>query len=68
MKFDDQVKKAKEEKLKYRITRDLLFIALGIIFLIVSIILAYKDNNNNNNTEIKNNNSIKNSNDIKKTK
>lgn len=64
MKFDDQVKKAKEEKLKYRITRDLLFIALGIIFLIVSIILAYKDNN----TEIKNNNSIKNSNDIKKTK
>lgn len=65
MKFDDQVKKAKEEKLKYRITRDLLFIALGIIFLIVSIILAYKDNNN---TEIKNNNSIKNSNDIKKTK
>lgn len=62
MKFDDQVKKAKEEKLKYRITRDILFIALGIIFLIVSIILAYNDNK-----EIKTNN-VKNSNKVEKTK
>ena len=62
MKFDDQVKKAKEEKLKYRITRDILFIALGIIFLIVSIILAYNDNK-----EIRTNN-IKNSNKVEKTK
>ncbi len=62
MKFDDQVKKAKEEKLKYRITRDILFIALGIIFLIVSIILAYNDNK-----EIRTNN-VKNSNKVEKTK
>lgn len=62
MKFDDQVKKAKEEKLKYRITRDILFIALGIIFLIVSIILAYNDNK-----EIRTN-SVKNSNKVEKTK
>ena len=62
MKFDDQVKKAKQEKLKYRITRDILFIALGIIFLIVSIILAYNDNK-----EIKTNN-VKNSNKVEKTK
>ena len=62
MKFDDQVKKAKQEKLKYRITRDILFIALGIIFLIVSIILAYNDNK-----EIRTNN-VKNSNKVEKTK
>ena len=43
MKFEKQVENAKTEKLKYRITRDVLFIVLGILFLIISIILAYSD-------------------------
>ena len=48
MTFENQVKKAKEEKLKNRITRDLIFIVLGIVFLTISIFSAIKDKENNN--------------------
>lgn len=47
MTFENQVKKAKEEKLKNRITRDLIFIVLGIVFLTISIFSAIKDKENN---------------------
>ena len=46
MTFDKQVTKAKEEKLKYRITRDLVFIVLGITFLLISIAVAHNKENN----------------------
>ena len=39
MTFDKQVEKAKEEKLKYRITRDIAFIVLGITFLVITRII-----------------------------
>lgn len=64
MKFEKQVENAKTEKLKYRITRDVLFIVLGILFLIISIILAYKDSDR----KIKNTNNNNNYNEVKKTK
>lgn len=64
MKFEKQVENAKTEKLKYRITRDVLFIVLGILFLIISIILAYSDSDKN----IKNTNNNNNYNEVKKTK
>lgn len=51
MTFDNQVKKAKEEKLKMRITRDIVFIVLGIIFLALSFVFSIKNNNNNNENE-----------------
>ena len=44
MTFDKQVEKAKEEKLKSRIIRDVVFIVLGITFLLISILMAYNDN------------------------
>ncbi len=40
MKFEDQVEKAKEDKFKYRVIKDVTFIILGIIFLLISIIVA----------------------------
>ncbi|MBQ9012388.1 MAG: hypothetical protein IJ094_02300 [Bacilli bacterium] len=46
MTFEKQVKKAKEKKLQYRIIRDVTFILLGIIFLIVSIFMSINDKNN----------------------
>ena len=64
MKFEKQVENAKTEKLKYRITRDVLFIVLGILFLIISIILAYSDLDK----KIKNTNNNNNYNEVKKTK
>ena len=39
MTFDKQVEKAKEEKLKQRITRDIAFIILGITFLVISVFI-----------------------------
>ena len=48
MTFDNQVTKAKEEKLKMRITRDIVFIVLGIIFLALSFVFSIKNNNNEN--------------------
>lgn len=47
MTFENQVKKAKEEKLKNRIIRDLIFIILGVVFLTISIFSAIKDKENN---------------------
>lgn len=43
MTFDKQVERAKEEKLKSRIIRDVVFIVLGITFLLISILMAYND-------------------------
>lgn len=53
MTFDNQVKKAKEEKLKMRITRDIVFIVLGIIFLALSFVFSIKNKNNNENEKNK---------------
>ena len=54
MTFDKQVEKAKEEKLKYRITRDVIFIVLGITFLVISIFVSYSDSKKeSNNTDKK---------------
>lgn len=41
MTFDKQVEEAKKKKLESRILRDLAFIILGFIFLIISFIVAY---------------------------
>ena len=51
MTFDKQVEIAKQKKLESRITRDAIFIILGIIFLLISIFSAVnnkKDENKNN--------------------
>ncbi len=53
MTFDKQVEKAKEEKLKYRITRDIAFIVLGITFLVISVFISYNDSKQNNNKDNK---------------
>ncbi len=53
MTFDNQVKKAKEEKLKMRITRDIVFIVLGIVFLALSFVFSIKNKNNNENEKNK---------------
>ena len=54
MTFDKQVEKAKEEKLKYRITRDVIFIVLGLTFLVISIFVSYSDSKKeSNNTDKK---------------
>lgn len=55
MTFDKQVEKAKEEKLKHRITRDIVFIALGITFLVISIFMSYNDSKQNDNKNNKKN-------------
>lgn len=47
MTFDKQVEEAKKRKLESRIIRDMIFIILGIIFLALSFLAAYKDKNNN---------------------
>ncbi|MEG2621142.1 MAG: hypothetical protein RSA10_03570 [Bacilli bacterium] len=49
--MDKNTKKLKEEKLKSRLMRDFLFITLGIIFLIVSIIIAVCNNNQETNNK-----------------
>lgn len=51
MTFDKQLEKAKEEKLKYRLIRDIIFIILGIIFLMISIISAYSNDINDGNKD-----------------
>ena len=47
MTFEKQVEKAKEEKLKYRIIRDVVFIILGIVFLAISIFVSFKNKEDN---------------------
>ena len=58
MTFDKQVEKAKEEKLKSRIIRDVVFIVLGITFLLISILMSYndskKEDNKSNNKKVTN--------------
>ena len=53
MTFDNQVKKAKEEKLKMRITRDIVFIVFGIDFLALSFVFSIKKNSSNENEKNK---------------
>lgn len=55
MTFDKQVEKAKEQKLKHRITRDIVFIVLGITFLVISVFISYNDSKQNNNKDNKEN-------------
>lgn len=47
MTFEKQVKEAKKKQLENRIIRDAIFIILGIAFLVISFLSAYKDKNNN---------------------
>lgn len=44
MTFEKQVEKAKRDKLQFRLIRDITFIFLGIIFLIISFIVSFKHN------------------------
>ena len=41
-----QVEEAKKKKLKARITRDVVFIILGITFLAISIVMSVVEKNN----------------------
>lgn len=58
MTFDKQVEKAKEQKLKHRITRDVVFIVLGITFLVISVFISYNDSKQNSNKNNNENNTI----------
>ena len=49
MTFDKQVEEAKKKKLKSRITRDVVFIILGITFLAISIVMSVVEKNNEEN-------------------
>ena len=44
MTFKKQVKEAKNKQLENRLFRDIIFIILGITFLIISFVSAYKNN------------------------
>lgn len=44
MTFEKQVKEAKEKQLKSKITRDVIFLLLGIIFLVISILSTMEEN------------------------
>ena len=46
MTFDKQVKEAKIKKLESRIVRDLIFLILGVIFLLLSIFSSIKNKDN----------------------
>lgn len=48
MTFDKQVKEAKVKQLQSRIIRDVIFIVLGITFLLISILISYNNANNSN--------------------
>ena len=43
MTFDKQVELAKQKKLENRIMRDVIFLILGIIFLLISVFSALSD-------------------------
>ena len=49
MTFDKQVEEAKKKKLKSRITRDVVFIILGITFLAISVVMSVVEKNNEEN-------------------
>ena len=58
MTFEKQLKDAKKKKLENRIIRDVVFIILGITFLIISFMSAYNKNNekeNNNKIDVQEN-------------
>ena len=49
MTFDKQVKNAKEKQLQNRITRDVVFMLLGLTFLTISIFSTIKEKNDEKN-------------------
>lgn len=51
MTFDKQVKNAKEKQLQNRITRDVVFMLLGLTFLAISIFSTIKEKNNKKNVK-----------------
>ncbi len=53
MTFEKQLKDAKKKKLENRIIRDVVFIILGITFLIISFVSAYNKNNEKENSNNK---------------
>ena len=53
MTFDKQVKNAKEKQLQNRITRDVVFMLLGLTFLAISIFSTIKEKNNKKNVKEK---------------
>lgn len=53
MKFEQQVKEAKAKKLEYRMLRDIIFIVLGIVFLLISIFSSYAKKQENSNNKSK---------------
>lgn len=53
MTFEKRLKDAKKKKLENRIIRDVVFIILGITFLIISFVSAYNKNNEKENTNNK---------------
>ncbi len=58
MTFDKQVEEAKKKKLKARITRDVVFIILGITFLAISIVMSVVEKNNEENKNNDNNKEV----------
>ena len=58
MTFDKQVEEAKKKKLKSRITRDVVFIILGITFLAISIVMSVVEKNNEENKNNDNNKEV----------
>lgn len=53
MTFDKQLKEAKTKQLESRIVRDIVFVILGAIFLLISIFSAYNEKTKENNTDKK---------------
>ena len=53
MTFDKQVKNAKEKQLQNRITRDVVFMLLGLTFLTISIFSTIKEKNDEKNVKEK---------------
>lgn len=47
MKFEKQVKEAKRKQLESRIVRDIVFLVIGITFLLISIFSSINDKKNN---------------------
>ena len=51
MTFDKQLENAKKKKLQSRITRDIVFIVLGLIFLAISVFCAVKEHSQKKNNQ-----------------
>ena len=50
MTFEKQVKEAKAKQLEYIIIRDVIFLIIGITFLLISIISSINDKNKDSKT------------------